>query len=46
MVGDGKKLGSRIPTTKDTLLRLKKFQVNNDFPSYDEAINHLLDESE
>ncbi|HIG94160.1 MAG TPA: hypothetical protein HA283_00385 [Nanoarchaeota archaeon] len=39
----GKKLTSRIPAKKETLLRLKKFQVNNDFSSYDKAINYLLD---
>jgi len=37
-----KKMASRIPAKKETLTRLKKFQVNNDFSSYDKAINYLL----
>jgi hypothetical protein len=36
----------RIPCCNKTKIRLKKFQVNNEFKNYDEAINYLLDKEE
>ncbi len=40
----GDKKSDRIPVSAKTRQRLKKYYVNKDFKSYDEAVNHLLDE--
>ena len=34
----------RIPVTKKTRLRLKKYCANQELKNYDEAINNILDE--
>lgn len=37
------KKSDRIPVTKKTRIRLKKYYVNEELKNYDEAINNLLD---
>ena len=36
----------RIPVTKKTRLRLKKYYVSEELANYDEGVNELLDKSE
>ena len=36
----------RIPCCPKTKMRLKKFQANKEFKTYDEAINYLLNKVE
>jgi hypothetical protein len=46
MKREEEKKEDRICCCKKTKIRLKKFQVNNDFKNYDKAINYLLDKFE
>jgi hypothetical protein len=40
------KKSDRIPVTKKTRIRMRKYYVNEGFANYDEGLNNLLDKVE